>query len=69
MKTVPLVITLVTLFAIIYQIAPYIGFSYNAVLCMFLIAPFLVIFMVYVILKYGKPSGNTFDEKFYEDID
>ena len=34
---------------------------------MFLLSPFVVIYMAYTILKYGKPSKFTFDEKFYDD--
>jgi len=36
---------------------------------MFFLSPFLVLYMGYVILKYGKPSGSTFDERFYDDWD
>jgi hypothetical protein len=25
--------------------------------------------MVYIILKYGKPSGHSFEERFYDDVD
>jgi hypothetical protein len=36
---------------------------------MFILSPFVVIYMAYVILKYGKPSKHTFEERFYEDHD
>ena len=39
----------------------------NVVITMFLISPFLVIWMVLRVLKDGKPSGKTFSEHFYED--
>jgi hypothetical protein len=67
MKKMWVTITLVTLFATVYQLTPYIGIPAYVIYGMFLISPFLVGYMVYVILKYGKPSGNTFDEKYYED--
>ena len=35
----------------------------------FTVSPFLVIWMVYRVLKYGKPSDKTFDEYFYCDSD
>lgn len=67
MRKVAVVVSLVTAFAVLCQLAPYIAIPGNVSLFMFIISPVLVIYMVYVILKYGKPSGNTFDEKFYED--
>lgn len=67
MKKVRIVITLVTLFAVLYNISPFIGVPGNAIIAMFILSPFLVIYMAYIILKYGKPSGHTFDERFYED--
>jgi len=69
MKRVYKVIALVTLFAVVYQLSPYVGFPAGAVFTMFLIAPLLVIYMVYVILKSGTPSGHTFDERFYDDFE
>jgi hypothetical protein len=69
MKKVPLVITLVTAYLIFYQLTPHIGISDDIIIGMFLISPFMVISMVYVILKYGAPSKHTFDERFYDDWD
>ena len=42
---------------------------FNMLLLMFILSPFMVIAMLYVILKYGKPSRYTFDEIFYDDWD
>jgi hypothetical protein len=67
MKKVWIVIFLVTLFAVFYNISPFIGVPDKAIIAMFFISPAAVLFMVYVILKYGEPSGATFDEKFYDD--
>jgi hypothetical protein len=36
---------------------------------LFSLSPFLLITMVWVVLKYGKSSQKTFDHHFYEDID
>ena len=69
MKKVPIVVTVVTLYAIFFQIAPYVGVSDKMIFLMFFLSPFMVIYMAYVILKYGTPSGNTFDERFYDDWD
>jgi uncharacterized membrane protein len=69
MKKVTLVVTIVTLFAVFYQAAPFIGVADEFIFAMFFISPFLVLYMAYVIMKFGKPSGHTFDEKFYDDVD
>lgn len=67
MKKVPIVVTLSTLFAVFYNIAPHINVSEQAILFMFACSPLVVIATAYVILKYGKPSVNTWDERFYDD--
>ncbi len=69
MRKVSVVVTIVSLFALFYQLSPFIGVGDDAILFMFSISPVLVVYMAYVILKYGKPSGKTFDEQFYEDYD
>lgn len=35
----------------------------------FICSPLLFVWMVYRVLKYGKPSDKTFDEYFYCDSD
>lgn len=69
MKNVPVIITIVTIYAIFFQVAPSIGIADEIIFTLFFLSPFLVIYMAYVVLKYGKPSGNTFDERFYDDWD
>ena len=69
MKRVRIVIVLVSLFAVIYHASPFLAFTEGLIISMFLVSPFLVIYMAYTILKYGKPSAYTFDEKFYDDHD
>ncbi|GAO44171.1 hypothetical protein [Flavihumibacter petaseus] len=69
MKKVAITTTLVTLYLVFFQLTPFIGFSPAAISWMFIASPFLIIGMVYVILKYGKPSRYTFDERFYDDLD
>lgn len=67
MKRVPWIVALTTLFAIVYQFTPAIDLSGNTTIVMFCIAPFLVIWMAYNILKHGKPSNRNFDDYFYDD--
>lgn len=69
MKKPAVIIALATLYLIIFQFSPYIGASEEAIIAMFILSPFIVIYMAYVILKYGKPSGHTFEERFYDDYD
>jgi len=69
MKNVAAVISFVTLFAIFYAIAPFICVPDEVIFGMFLISPFLVLYMAYVILKHGKPSGYTFEDRYYDDLE
>ncbi len=69
MKKPGIAILLVTLYAIIYNALPYLNISESIILFMFCLSPFMVIYMAYVVLRYGKPSGNSFEEKFYDDMD
>jgi hypothetical protein len=69
MKKPAIIIALSTLYLIIFQVSPYIGIPGEAIIAMFILSPFIVIYMAYVLLKYGKPSKHTFEERFYEDHD
>ena len=69
MKRPAIIITVATLYLIFFYLSPHIGIPEEAIIAMFILSPFLVIYMAYVILRYGKPSKYTFDEKFYEDYD
>ena len=67
MKKVWIVIALTTLYAIAFNLAPHFGASLRLMIAGFILSPFLVLYMVWVILKYGTPSKYTFDQKFYDD--
>lgn len=69
MKKPAIVITLATLYVLLFHSSPLIGIPDEFIIAMFILSPVVVIYMVYVILKYGKPSGNTFEERFYDDFD
>jgi hypothetical protein len=62
-------IAIVTTYLIIYQSAALLGFSDNTIAVMYIASPFLLLWMVYKILKDGTPSERTFDEYFYDDYD
>jgi len=67
MKKEHIAVSFVTLYLLLFQSAPYIGIPGDIIFIMFFLSPFLVIGMVYIVLKYGEPSKNTFEEKFYDD--
>ena len=69
MKKLPIVISIVTLYVLFFQLTPYIAIPADIVFGIFLLSPFLVICMTYIILKYGRPSPYTFEERFYDDCD
>ena len=69
MKKVQVAIFSSTLYALFFQATPYIGVPESLIFGMFLLSPFIVLYMVYVILKHGKPSSYTFEERFYDDYD
>jgi hypothetical protein len=67
MQRIQIPLFLGTLFMLVYNFSPYMGFSDNVIVSMFLLSPLVVIWMVVRILKDGKPSTKTFTEHFYED--
>jgi amino acid transporter len=69
MKKAPVAITITTLYLVLFNLAAQFGTSLQVLIGMLCIAPFLLIYMTYLILKYGKPSPYTFDERFYDDWD
>jgi hypothetical protein len=69
MKNVNVVVSAVTIYALLYQLAILMGAGDELIFTMFSLSPFLVGYMVYVILKYGVAPKETFDEKFYCDWD
>ena len=69
MKKASVIITLLTLFAVFYSIAPFVDLSDKLIFGMFLVLPFLVLYIAYFILKHGKPSGYTFNNRYYDDLE
>ena len=69
MKKPAVVIALATFFMVIYNLSPYLGIPDEFIIAMFIVSPIVLVYMAYVIMKFGKPSKHTFDEKFYDDVD
>lgn len=60
-------IIFVTGFIIVYNALFFFSISKWVLFFLFSIAPIALIWMVYKILKFGKPSQYSWDEYFYED--
>lgn len=67
MNKVGIVVAFVTLYAVLFNLSPMLGFNERVIFGLFTLSPFLVIYMVYVVLRHGKAGNKTFDEQFYED--
>ncbi len=63
------VVILVSMYALVFQASPWLGFSEGLVYTMFFLSPFLMVYMVYMVLRFGEPSEHTFEERFYDDWD
>jgi hypothetical protein len=68
MKKVSVAITIATLYALLFQFTFFVGISEQIIFCMFLLSPFVILYLAYIILKYGKPSPYAFEERFYDDF-
>lgn len=60
-------IIIFTGFIIVYNALFFFSISKWVLFFLFFIAPIALIWMVYKILKFGKPSQQSWDEYFYED--
>ncbi|MCU0340431.1 MAG: hypothetical protein MUE30_11150 [Spirosomaceae bacterium] len=57
-----------TAYLFVYTIVTVNGWAPNTSLALFLFSPVLVLWLVYTVLRYGEPSGRTFEEYFYDDV-
>lgn len=69
MKKPGVIIFLATIYAMVFNASPYLDIPPSIILLMFALSPFIVAYMVYVVLRYGKPSKYTFKERWYEDVE
>ena len=69
MKKPAIAILIVTSYLVLFQSAIYLEFEPGIIFTMFSLSPFFILYMVYTVLKHGKPSQHTFDERFYDDWD
>ena len=69
MKRSVIVITLATLYVLLFRSSPLMNIPDEFIIAMFILSPIVLFYRVYVALKYRKPSGHAFEERFYEDFD
>lgn len=69
MKKPEIAIAIVTIYLIVFQLALYMDIDIKLLFSILSLSPFFIMYMVFVILKYGKPSKYNFDERFYDDRD
>ena len=53
---------------LLYTLSPWLGFNLKWVFLLFFSLNVLLIFTVVTILLYGQPSGKTFDQTWYDDM-
>ncbi len=62
-------IAIVTIYFIVFQLLVQLNLDVSVIFSMLFFAPFVILYMVYAVLKDGKPSKYTFEERFYDDWD
>jgi len=62
-------IAAVTSVLILYVVLLQFAGALPAAMFLFSISPFLIIAMVYVVIRYGKASEYEFNDRFYDDLD
>jgi len=67
MKRPAVIIFLATLYLLFFNASPHLDVPNWVIIALFILSPLVMIYMVYVVFKYGKPSKYTFEERFYED--
>lgn len=56
-----------TAYLVVFAALVALGYSDTAA-AMFILSPLLVVWMTYIVLRYGEASGRTFDEYYYDDV-
>ncbi|MFN4124158.1 MAG: hypothetical protein ACK4GL_12745, partial [Flavobacteriales bacterium] len=69
MKSTQIAIAFATIYLMVYALLCAIESAIPIAMMMFSISPFVVIGMVYTIIRYGSPSKHTFEDRMYEDKD
>ena len=67
MKRPAVIIFLATLYLLFFHASPVLDVPNWVIIALFILSPLVVIYIVYVILKYRRPSKYSFEERVYED--
>jgi hypothetical protein len=67
MRKIRLPLLISTLYVLVYATTPYWTPEYVTA-TMYFLSPFVVLYLVWVVLTKGEPSHLTFEEAFYEDF-
>jgi hypothetical protein len=67
MQNIKLPILLTTIFMVTVNLIPFLGVANSFLAFLLLVAPAVVIWMVYRTLKDGIPSKKTFETHWYDD--
>jgi len=69
MKPIKPIVIAVTVFLFLYAAMPFAGVGYNLMLFFFLIGNFLLLYLVYSVLKFGIAPKEKFDDGYwYSDV-
>lgn len=70
MKPIKTLVIAVTVFLLVYAVMPHAGAGYNLMFPLFLIGNFLLLYLVYKVLKSGVAPKEEFDDGYwYSDVD
>jgi hypothetical protein len=69
MKPIKPLVIAVTIFLFFYAALPHAGASYNLMFSLFVVGNFLLLYLVYSVLKFGVAPKEKFDDGFwYSDV-
>lgn len=69
MKKIALPLLSTSLLLLLFTVLCFFEANIDIIIAIFLLSPFVIIWMVCKVLQSGTPSGKTWDEYFYEDFD
>lgn len=70
MKPIKSLVIAVTVFLLIYAVMPHARAGYNLMFSLFLLGNFLLLYLVFKVLKFGVAPKEKFDDGYwYSDVD
>jgi len=68
MENIKYPVLLATAFVLFFNLTPILGIPYAIIAVLFVLSPFVTLWMVYRVLKDAVPTEKTFDDYWYEDM-